>query len=83
MTPIYSTLSYIAPIYTLSDPIVPISLPTLPLITPIYPPFQQPANILLDENGHVRISDLGLACDYSKKKPHASVLVVNSMSIII
>jgi len=33
----------------------------------------QPANILLDENGHVRISDLGLACDFSKKKPHASV----------
>lgn len=33
----------------------------------------QPANILLDEHGHVRISDLGLACDYSKKKPHASV----------
>ena len=35
--------------------------------------FNQPANILLDEHGHVRISDLGLACDFSKKKPHASV----------
>jgi beta-adrenergic-receptor kinase len=28
---------------------------------------------LSDEHGHVRISDLGLACDFSKKKPHASV----------
>lgn len=41
------------------------------LSRPGLPP--QPANILLDEHGHVRISDLGLACDFSKKKPHASV----------
>lgn len=38
----------------------------------------KPANILLDENGHVRVSDLGLACDFSKKKPHASVYVLKN-----
>ncbi|VDO94604.1 unnamed protein product [Schistosoma margrebowiei] len=27
----------------------------------------------MDEYGHVRISDLGLACDFSRRKPHASV----------
>ncbi|XP_062340810.1 LOW QUALITY PROTEIN: beta-adrenergic receptor kinase 2 [Osmerus eperlanus] len=46
---------------------------SLPLSVSLSPPPPQPANILLDEHGHVRISDLGLACDFSKKKPHASV----------
>jgi beta-adrenergic-receptor kinase len=31
----------------------------------------------MDDSGHVRISDLGLACDYSKKKPQAGVLVTS------
>lgn len=33
----------------------------------------KPPNILLEETGHIRISDLGLACEYSVQKPHATV----------
>ena len=31
--------------------------------------FFQPANVLMDDAGHIRISDLGLATDCSKKAP--------------
>ena len=30
----------------------------------------QPANVLMDDAGHIRISDLGLATDCSKKLPN-------------
>lgn len=33
----------------------------------------KPPNVLLEENGHIRISDLGLACEFSKNKPHSTV----------
>ena len=33
----------------------------------------QPSNIMLDEEGHVRISDLGLAFDFVKEH-HASAV---------
>lgn len=35
----------------------------------------QPSNILLDEEGHLRLSDLGLACDFSDRQPSSSVWV--------
>ena len=35
----------------------------------------QPANCLLSEEGHVKITDLGLACDISKSKPSGRVYV--------
>jgi beta-adrenergic-receptor kinase len=33
----------------------------------------KPSNILLDEQGHIRISDLGLACEFTKHQPSSSV----------
>lgn len=35
----------------------------------------QPANCLLSDEGHVKISDLGLACDISASKPSERVYV--------
>lgn len=33
----------------------------------------KPSNILLDEVGHLRLSDLGLACEYKEHQPSSSV----------
>ncbi len=33
----------------------------------------QPSNILLDEVGHIRLSDLGLACEFKDREPSSSV----------
>lgn len=33
----------------------------------------KPSNILLDEQGHIRLSDLGLACDFRDHQPSSSV----------
>jgi len=33
----------------------------------------KPSNILLDEQGHIRLSDLGLACDFKEHQPSSSV----------
>ncbi len=33
----------------------------------------KPSNILLDEAGHIRLSDLGLACEFYDRKPSSCV----------
>jgi serine/threonine protein kinase len=33
----------------------------------------KPSNVLLDELGHIRLSDLGLACEYSDRMPSSCV----------
>ena len=35
----------------------------------------KPSNILLDEVGHIRLSDLGLACEFYDRKPSSCVCV--------